>query len=204
MEAWIPVVLACWERGQRLSAVGPGPVDVHLDHARALAAHLTPSETVGLDLGTGAGLPGLALAGFRPDMRWILLDAAQRRVGTVQEAIDELGWGDRVVAVHGRAEDRAVVEAWRADVVVSRLFGPPAATAECAAPFVRAGGRILVTEPPSSAGAAGRWSAKGLEPLGLTIGRRFESPLVQELVSVGAPEQRFPRKPGVATKRPLW
>lgn len=207
MDAWVPQVLACWRRGQELSAVGPGAVERHLEHARALAGHLAPEETVGLDLGTGAGVPGLALAGFRPDMRWILLDAAKRRVDVVQATIDALGWGDRVEAIHGRAEDRALIAARSADVVVARLFGPPSATAECAAPLVRAGGRVLVTEPPptpSEENQTVRWSERGLEPLGLALGRRFEQPIVQELVAVGSPEGRFPRKPGVAVRRPLW
>lgn len=206
MESWVPVVLACWERGQSRSAVGPGAVGVHLEHARALAAHLRTDEGVGLDLGTGAGIPGLALAGLRPDMRWILLDAAKRRVSVVQDAIDALGWGDRVQAVHGRAEDPSLMPRRSVDVVVARLFGPPAATAECAAPLVRTSGRILVTEPPEagSGGAGARWPASGLRPLGLEPGRRLEHPRVQELLAAGDPESRFPRKPGVAVRRPLW
>lgn len=217
MESWIPGVLACWERGQQLSAVGPGPLHAHLEHARSLANHLAADDTLGLDLGTGAGLPGLALAGFRPDMRWILVDAAKRRIAIVRDAIDALGWTDRVQAIHGRAEDPGIVPARAVDVIVARLFGPPAATAECAAPLLRPGGRLLVTEPPvavdriglDSRGSDGgsnemRWSPEGLTPLGLAVGRRFDDPLVQELVAVGEPEERFPRKAGVAVRRPLW
>lgn len=203
-------MLACWRRGQQRSAVGPGPVEPHLAHARALARHLLPEDAVGLDLGTGAGLPGLALAGLRPDMRWILLDAARRRVQLVAEAVDALGWSDRVAVVHGRAEDTTLIAPHSVDVVVARLFGPPAATAECAAPLLRVGGRVLVTEPPNSASEPGisstdrRWPEDALGVLGLTLGRRLEAPRVQELVSVGRPESRFPRKPGVAVRRPLW
>ncbi len=201
VEAWESTVLACWRRGQARSAVGPGALDDHLDHARALAGHIGRGAALGIDLGTGAGVPGLALAGYLPQMRWILLDAAQRRIDLVDAAIRELGWGDRVTAVHGRAEVVDVVPRRTADVVVARLFGPPAATAECAAPLVVRGGRILVTEPPDG---PERWSSEGLAPLGLTIGMRLETPLVQELLASGDPEDRFPRKPGVASKRPLW
>lgn len=199
--AWEPTVLACWEQGRALGAVGPGPLEDHLAHARALAAHIGPDATFGVDLGTGAGIPGLALAGCLPTMRWVLLDAARRRISLVERTIASLGWGDRVTAVHGRAEDPGSVPQRSADVVVARLFAGPAATAECAAPLVRLGGRILVTEPPTR---TDRWSPDGLRPLGLELGTSFDDPRVQELVAVGAPEERFPRKPGVAAKRPLW
>lgn len=210
MPAWEDVVLDCWRQGQSRSAVGPGPVEAHLEHARLLAHHLRSDDELGIDLGTGVGIPGLALAGFRPDMRWILIDAAQRRIQLVATAIEELGWSDRVQAVHGRAEDPAVVATRQADVVIARLFGPPAATAECAAPLVRPGGRVLVTEPPESdsshdsSATGARWPADGLRPLGLSVGDRSLTPSLQTLEAVAEPEARFPRKPGVALRRPLW
>ncbi len=210
-EPWMDVVLDCWRRGQGLGAVGPGDVSVHLRHASALTRHLRSDDAVGLDLGTGAGVPGLALAGLRQDMEWVLLDAAKRRVAIVQDAIEALHWTGRVHAVHGRAEERGTVTGRRADVVIARLFGPPAATAECAAPLVRVGGRVLVTEPPSvgqsidaSSVDMSRWDPAGLEALGLALGPRHVDPNVQELVAVDAPQSRFPRKPGVAVRRPLW
>ena len=201
MTSWEEVVLSCWEQGQAISAVGPGPVSAHLAHARALAGHLGPDEVVGVDLGSGVGLPGLALAGLRPDMRWTLVDASRRRVQVVGSAVSALGWQDRVATVHGRAEDVEAIGHRAADVVVARLFGPPATTAECAAPLVRRGGRVLITEPPEG---EERWPDDPLVPLGLARGRRLEDPHVQELLAVGDPEARFPRKPGVAAKRPLW
>ena len=202
-EAWIPVVLEGWRRGQHHSAVGPGPVARHLDHARRLVDLIDPTAGVGLDLGTGAGLPGLALAGWRPEMTWTLLDASARRIRLVDAVIEELGWSGRVTAVHARAEELARQPGWRAsvDVVVARSFGPSAVTAECAAPFVRIGGSVLVTEPPER---TDRWSAEGLRVLGLEAGASIADPPVQELRSVAAPEGRFPRQPGVARRRPLW
>lgn len=201
---WEAVVLDAWAEGQRISAVGPGPLAAHLTHARRTAAVVDEAATVGLDLGSGAGIPGLALAGLRADMRWILVDSARRRVRVLADAVQAAGWSDRVEVVHQRAEllpaggYRAV-----ADVVTARLFGPPAVTAECAAPLLVAGGQLLVTEPPDEAGES-RWDVEGLAPLGLSSGRRWHDPEIQELRRTGDPESRFPRKPGVARKRPLW
>lgn len=203
-EDWIATVLDGWRRGQRLGAVGPGPVDDHLAHARAIAALLPDDARAGLDLGSGAGIPGLALAGIRPAMRWVLVDASHRRTRLVAEIIGELGWTDRVEAVHERAETAGRDPRYRRgfDVVVSRSFGPPAVTAECAAPFARAGGRVLVAEPPHA--APDRWPTDGLHQLGLTRGARTVDPAIQVLESTGALDDRFPRRAGVPERRPLW
>ena len=202
---WREVARLACSAGHRISAVGPGAVDRHLDHAQGLAAALDPAAVTGLDLGTGVGLPGLALAGLRPDMSWTLLDAALRRVRVLAEVVDEAGWADRVTVVHGRAEEFARTNRRAFDVVVARLFGSPAVTAECAAPLVGAGGQVLVSDVDGGAEITeARWPAPALAPLGLSVGRRFSSPTVQELRSDGVLEDRFPRKPGVAARRPLW
>ena len=201
---WQDAVLAGWRRGQALGAVGPGPVEDHLDHARAVAAAIAPTADAGLDLGTGVGIPGLALAGWRADMRWVLLDGALRRVRALADTISAAGWDGRVEAVHARAEvaGRDPRFRQRFDVVTARSFGPPAVTAEWAAPFVRLGGRIVVTEPPDA--EPDRWPSGALAALGLVPAGRLAEPAIQVLASVGPPEARFPRKPGVARRRPLW
>jgi 16S rRNA (guanine527-N7)-methyltransferase len=73
-------------------------------------------------------------------------------------------------------------------------------TAECAAPLLRVGGRLLVSEPPDSAG--GRWNSDplrdlGLEPIGVDRGVMVLGKLVD------TPEQ-YPRRVGIPTKRPLF
>lgn len=202
MDAWRSVILDAWKAGRALSAVGPGPVEAHLRHAEGLADLIPPAATSGIDLGTGIGIPGLALAGLRPEMRWTLLDASQRRVRLVQETIARLGWADRVTAVHGRSEDRGLGLS-PASVVVARLFGPPPVTAECAAPLVAVGGVVLISDL-DEVGAESRWPAMSLEPLGLVPAGRRADPAVQILACAQPHEDRFPRKPGVARKRPLW
>lgn len=200
---WEPVVLDAWRRGQEISAVGPGSLTSHLDHARHLAVRIDDGARSALDLGTGAGIPGLALAGLRPDLEWVLVDAARRRVRVLVDAVTAAGWNDRVTVIHDRAEllpGNGYATAF--DVVVARLFGPPAVTAECAAPLLAPGGQLLVTEPAESSRA--RWDEEVLPVLGLSLGDRWSDPEVQELRRTGEHEARFPRKPGVAGKRPLW
>jgi 16S rRNA (guanine527-N7)-methyltransferase len=200
---WVGAVLDGWRRGQRLSAVGPGDVSEHLDHARSLARHLgAPGRA--LDLGTGIGIPGLALAGFLPATRWTLLDGARRRIRLVADIVDELGWADRIEVVHERAEVAGRQPDLRGgfDVVIARSFGSPAVTAECAAPFVRLGGTVMVSEPPGA--TTDRWPEDGLAELGLARGPAIARPHAQVLVAVTPVSDRFPRRPGRATKHPLW
>ena len=93
----------------------------------------------------------------------------------------------------------------RFDVVLSRSFGPPAATAECAAPFLAAGGHVVVSEPPAASGRA-RWPADGLQVVAL---ERVELPVPVShgfvvLRATALCDQRFPRRDGMPGKRPLW
>ncbi len=200
-EPWVEHVVAGFEEGQRLSIVGPGDVRTHIAHARAMAGVLdVPGRA--LDLGSGAGIPGLVLAGLWPESRWVLLDAALRRVRLVEQVVERLGWTDRVEVVHGRAEllGRDATYRGRFDLVTARLFAGPAVTAECGAPFLRLGGVLAVTEPPGAHGE--RWPAAALRPLGLEPDRVEAG--VQRLVRAHPIEDRFPRNVGVPERRPLF
>jgi 16S rRNA (guanine527-N7)-methyltransferase len=200
-EAWIEILVDVWRDGQRRSMVGPGDPRTHLEHARALTSYLDPPDRA-LDLGSGAGIPGLALAGLWPASRWSLLDAALRRVRFLQDAVDALNWADRVAVIHGRAEDAGRDAELRGtfDLVTSRSFGPPAAAAECGAPFVRPAGILAVTEPPNASGQ--RWPPEGLAALSLEPLPAV--PGLQRFRSTAPVDARFPRRAGVPQNRPLF
>jgi 16S rRNA (guanine527-N7)-methyltransferase len=89
------------------------------------------------------------------------------------------------------------------DLVVARSFASPAATAECAAPFLQPGGRLLVAEPPG--GQPERWDAEGLAQLGLVPGDHLVSPTAYQILVQEFPcPDRFPRRVGIPGKRPLF
>lgn len=200
-EAWRSIVLDRWRIAQEHSVVGPGDPGEHLARAEAMIGVLA-TPRIAVDLGSGAGIPGLALAGLWPSSSWTLLDAALRRVRLLQDSVEALGWADRVTVVHGRAEDVAHDPAFRgrADLVTSRSFGLPAAAAECGAGFLRVGGVLAVTEPPGSEGE--RWRTEGLARLGLERGALVSG--LQLLQCTEHTPAEFPRRPGVPTKRPLF
>jgi 16S rRNA (guanine527-N7)-methyltransferase len=150
-------------------------------------------------------VPGLVLATALPAWRWDLVEAGTRRAAFLERAVEELGLADRVRVRHLRAEDLGRTEAERggADAVTARSFGPPAVTAECAAPLLRPGGVLVVSEPPG--GAGDRWPPAGLALVGLAAAeRRPGPPAVAVLVQGGPCPPRFPRRPGIPAKRPLW
>lgn len=200
-----PALLAVLERARRRGFLGPGPVGDHVAHALALAAFAGVSRVPVLDLGAGGGVPGLVMTCAWPAASMTLLDAGRRRSEHLEAAVSELGLQQRVQVVHGRAEVLARDPTWRArfGLVVARGFGSPAVTAECAVGFLRAGGALVVSEPP---GRDDRWPADPLRPLGLRVTRRAagQGGSFVELVAEGAPAERWPRRNGVPRKRPLW
>jgi 16S rRNA (guanine527-N7)-methyltransferase len=162
-----------------------------------------------LDLGSGGGLPGLVLATYRPELELTLLEARQRACRFLREAVATLDLS-QVLVVEARAEDAARRPDLREsfDVVVTRSFGPPAVTAECAVGFLRPGGRLVVSEPPGDEAperAGARWPVSGLEELGFAPpvagGGRGASFVVLEKAKI---DDRWPRRIGVPAKRPVW
>jgi 16S rRNA (guanine527-N7)-methyltransferase len=208
-------LVAVLEDAQGRGFLGPGPVRRQLQHAQDLAAVLDgvlgPFTGTYLDLGSGGGLPGLALGGIWPEAHGALLDAQRRRCTFLQQAVDRLGLTPRIGVVCGRAESLARHPELRAnfDLVVARAFGAPPVTAECAAGFLRAGGRLVVSEPPEGEEgevASARWSEEGLAQLGFAPPMGFShggaSAAVLELTA--ATSDKWPRRDGVPSKRPLW
>lgn len=195
------------EEARELGFLGPGPVEGHVEHAKGfLQAVGTEIPTRVIDLGSGAGLPGLVLALAWPAVAIALLDSSVRRTLFLARATKELGIASHVVVARARAEEAGRDPAWRsrADLVVARSFGLPAVTAECAAPLLAVGGRLIVSEPPEDGGS--RWPAEGLARLGLRPAGRFEQAFCrfQVLRQQEACPEIFPRRVGIPEKRPLF
>jgi 16S rRNA (guanine527-N7)-methyltransferase len=141
----------------------------------------------------------------------VLLDAAVRRTEFLRQAVVRCALEDRVTVITDRAELSGRNPELRAqfDGVAVRSFVPPAVVAECAAPFLKKGGCVIVSEPPESTdgslGAAIRWEAPelfqvGLEPIEFVRETFGYQVLRQREIC----PDRFPRRNGVPAKHPLF
>lgn len=200
-------LLAILEEARELGFLGPGPVEGHLEHAKGfLQAVGTEIPARVVDLGSGGGLPGLVLALAWPEVAVALLDSSERRTLFLARATMELGISSHVVVARARAEEAGRDPAWRgrADLVVARSFGAPAVTAECAAPLLGVGGRLIVSEPPEEGGS--RWPAEALAALGMRPTGRFEQAFCrfQVLRQEQPCPESYPRRTGIPEKRPLF
>ncbi len=187
--------------GRQTGAVGPAPDEDQVAHAIRFAAAV-PAPPAFVDLGSGGGLPALVLLLAWPTARGVLVESNHRRAASLVAAVEGLGLGERAVVRADRAEDvaRDPEHRGRYAVVTARSFGPPAVTAECAVGFLTEGGTLLVSEPPDSTGA--RWPAEGLAHLGLVLDGVQGGLAI--LRAVGPPDDRWPRRPGMPTKRPAF
>jgi 16S rRNA (guanine527-N7)-methyltransferase len=194
------------DRARALGLLGPGPIEAHLAHTTAFERAVPVPPQRLLDLGSGAGVPGLILARHWPDTAVVLLESQARRGEFLDGAVAELGVEDQVTVVVARAElagrDPSLREGF--DLVTARGFGKPATTAECGRAFCAPGGLLLVSEPPDAPDA--RWPAAGLATL------RFQDEgvhaeatgRVRRLRAVGPCPEDVPRRDGIPASRPRF
>ena len=121
------------------------PQDVATLHFLDSAALLTLADLKGksvVDVGTGAGLPGMPLKILEPSIRMTLLDSLGKRITFLQEVCNELGL-QNVQCVHARAEDFAEAHRQSFDFAVSRAVANLSVLCELCLPLVKAGGYFL-------------------------------------------------------------
>lgn len=197
---------------QREGFLGPAPIEVHLEHARGfvdLSGGPIEADQLVMDMGSGGGIPGLAFAIWVPQAKIYLLDGSVRRCEFLNWALHALDVGERVKVVAERAEiaGRDSHLRGRFHLVLSRGFGPPGVTAECAAPFLGSDGALVVSEPPGDQidDVSKRWPAEGCAELNLALEEYRSLPhAFVRLRALGACSDRFPRRVGIPSKRPLF
>lgn len=164
-----------------------------------------------IDVGTGAGFPGIPLKIVYPELEITLLDSLNKRVKFLDEVIEELGLTG-IQAVHSRAEDLAQDAAHRQqyDICVSRAVANLATLSEYCIPFVKQGGYFIsykstqIEEELKQAKKAVQVLGGTLEQVetvqipGTTIERQFVM-----IRKTGTTPKKFPRKAGTASKTPI-
>jgi 16S rRNA (guanine527-N7)-methyltransferase len=206
--------LAAWNANVNLTAIiDPDAVRLRhfLDSLTILkAVPMTPGLRV-IDVGTGAGLPGLPLKLACPDIDLTLLEATGKKVAFLQHMIDLLGL-EGVSTANARAEDAGHAPEHRAtyDLVLARAVARLPALVEYLLPFAKVGG-LCVAMKGHTAQAETDDAGHAVQVLGGRIRsiETFHLPGVDEphhlvLVEKIAPTPRdYPRKPGIPTRKPL-
>lgn len=141
-------LLARWNRAFNLTAVRAPEQMVALHLLDSLAALPFVRGRRLLDIGSGAGLPGLVVAIARPAMRCILLDSGSKKTRFCRQAVATLGL-DNVEVVTARAEDYRAEPGF--DTVTARAFAPLDRVVELARPHLAAGARVLALKGPRAA-----------------------------------------------------
>jgi 16S rRNA (guanine527-N7)-methyltransferase len=117
----------------------------------AVMGEIIPIGASVVDVGSGAGLPGIVLAVARPDLTIVLVEPLARRTAFLDEVVTTLGLEATVTVVRGRAEDVVDGPPAGADVVTARAVAPLDRLAGWCLPLVRTGGRLLALKGASAA-----------------------------------------------------
>lgn len=162
-----------------------------------------------IDIGTGAGFPGIPLKIVFPELKITLLDSLNKRVGFLNDLIEELNLND-IEAIHGRAEDIARNKAYRAsyDIAVSRAVANLSTLSEYCLPFVKIGGKFVSYKSGDCADEVDNAKA-AIQLLGGKINKIDEFSYSNNSRSfividkVMNTSNKYPRKAGLPSKKPL-
>jgi 16S rRNA (guanine527-N7)-methyltransferase len=201
LERYVGLVLS-WR--DRINLTG---VETREDAARVLVVDAfacvpyLPDRGTVVDLGSGSGTPGIAIAVVRPGVRVLLVEASRKRAGFLGIVLRELELANADV-VHARAEvlGRAPVHREQHDAVTARAVASVPVLAELALPLIRVGG-LAVFPKGSHAAEEAAAAAKVLALLGGAADVLGSGMIVVRKVAPTPP--LYPRRPGVPARRPL-
>ncbi len=180
----------------------------YLDSAALLTLDEFPGGRV-IDIGTGAGFPGLALKIFRPELKLTLLDSLDKRVGFLRQCCERLDFSD-VACVHARAEEIPTGMRESFDAAVSRAVARLNVLCELCLPYVKPGGVFIAMKGPDCAEEL-REAEKAIHALGGEIRRKADyripgTDVVHSALVIGKTgptPPKYPRRWAQIKKAPL-
>ncbi|MCR4577218.1 MAG: 16S rRNA (guanine(527)-N(7))-methyltransferase RsmG [Clostridiales bacterium] len=163
-----------------------------------------------IDVGSGAGLPGVPLSVMLPQTRFTLMDSLNKRVEFLAEVVGALELNAE--ALHMRSEDAGRNALYREgfDAAVARAVAPLNILCEWLLPLVKTGGRMLALKGPTAEEEA-KEAGFALSELGGEIASIHDAPMpgrdwnhrIVEIIKTKATPDKYPRRAGMAEKRPL-
>ena len=192
------------------------------EYSEVVIKHFADSAAIGcitdmngnidlIDVGTGAGFPGIVLKIVYPQLSVVLLDSLNKKVNFLKNVITELGLTG-ISAIHGRAEDIARNKDYREkfDLCVSRAVANMSSLSEYCLPFVKVGGRFIPYKADGCDEEV-KTASKAVNILGGKI-RKIESYVIPDtdicrkfvvIDKLRNTSAKYPRKAGLPTKEPL-
>ena len=207
-----------WNKVMNLTAITDenDVIEKHFLDCLAVPALLGEKETVKnakkiIDVGTGAGFPGIPLAIFWPEKKFVLMDSLQKRIKFLEDSAQKAGI-QNVTFRHARAEELAKEKGMREsfDLCVSRAVASLPVLSEYCVPFVRKGGYFLPYKAAEIADEA-KSGEKALHILGARLDDVIEYTLpgtdygrsLLIIYKEGTTAGKYPRKAGLPSKEPL-
>ena len=182
----------------------------YLDSIAPLAEGFPAGTKTLVDVGAGAGFPGIPLSILLPEVEVTLLDSLGKRVDFMKSAIESLGLNAR--AVNLRAEEAGRDPGMREtfDVAVSRAVAPLSVLAEFALPLVRVGGLVVAYKGPAwedelaaAESAISFLGGRFLLARNADIPGRDWAHMLLQIEKTAPTPEKYPRRPGMPEKRPL-
>lgn len=203
-----------WNEKINLTAIvdDEGIVKKHfLDSISIVSSNVIKENYSIIDIGTGAGFPGIPLKIIMPSLKVVLLDSLNKRIKFLNEIIKELGLSD-IEAIHGRAEEMAKDIKYREsfDIATARAVANLTMLSEYCIPYVKVGGYFIAMKGPSSIEEIDE-SRNAIGTLGGKIRDIIDTKIYQEDINhklivvekIKNTDKKYPRKSSQIEKKPI-
>lgn len=200
-----------WNKKMNLTAITDENEIIlkHFVDSATINKYIKENEVV-MDMGTGAGFPGIPLKILNRENNFILVDSLNKRINFLEEVKNKLKL-NKIDLIHSRAEDLAKNKVYREnmDVVTSRAVANLKVLVEYMIPFVKVGGKCICMKGPN-ADEEIKEAKNAIEILGGEIKKveniKLKDEIERNIIIIGKVKEtpdKYPRKAGIPIKQPL-